>query len=380
MGSRFTFTVQLVDENGDPVGPLGSGQDAFIGVVSKTRQPIGAPDTPEDEAFEGSVETERYGLPGWLVPDSNGRFTVTVTNSDTNVRVDDPDVRVKVTLEKVPGNDLEFIDKTTPRGTVNRPPGAPPARTSWDSAYVRFSDNDPRAATATVETAPWRLWAPGQQSRHSIRMVVVDQYGDRFRNRSRSYYVTANATGDEDSFDRNSDTSVEDSSYFVLPATGLMTFGYDHEADRALVQTVAASGRVAVIEGGAVAFPPAAPEDMQPTSATGAVLWARQGTSRSRSDIPVLLGDARSNSFIVDGQGFDDATGDVSQDVYPIAFEYDDDDSFVVEGVGVTVHQFEEILISPLVGLSTLSWTGFDYFGDVDHATWRLDGLICSVP
>ena len=191
MGSRFTFTVQLVDENGDPVGPRGVEQDAFIGVVSKTRQRVGAPDTPEDEAFEGSVKTERYGLPEWLVPD---RFTVTVTNSDTNVRVDDPDVRVQVTLEKVPGNDLEFIDITTPLGTVNRPPGAPPVRTSWNSAFVRFSDNDPRAAMATVVTPSWRLWVPGQQSRHSIRMAVVDQY--LFRNPSRSYYVTASATGD----------------------------------------------------------------------------------------------------------------------------------------------------------------------------------------
>ena len=403
MGRRVTYTVQLVDENGDPVGPSGGVEYGFTGVVSKTTQRIDAatgapiednPDTFQDEAFELSVETERSGLREVIVPDSDGRFTVSATNPDPRLGIDDPDVRVKVTLEKVRGNDMTIIDMTMPTGTVSRPPGASSVGTSWDSAYVRFSDDDPRAATSAVETAPWRLWAPGRQSRHSIRMVVVDQYGDRFRNRSRSYYVTASATGDEAGFDRNSDTNVGDSSYFVLSTTGRMTFGYDHEADRPLVQTVAVSGRVAVIEGGAVSFPPTAPEDMQSTSATGTVLWARRGTSRSRSDVPVLLGDARSNSLIVDEQGFDDGSGNVPQDVYPIAYEYDDDDSFAVEGVRVTVHQFEEILISPLVGLSgpdgadaetptdnaTLSWAGFDYFGDVDHATWRLDGLICSAP
>ena len=373
MGSRVTYKVQLVDENGDPTGLWGGGEDGFVAVVSKTTQRIdtatGAPieDDPgtlQDEAFDLSVEIERSRLRGVIVPDSDGRFTVSVTNRDRHLEINDPDVRVKVTL----------------MGTVSRPPGALSVDTSWDSAYVRFSDDDPRAATATLETAPWRLWTSGRQYRHSIRMVVVDQYGDRFRNRSRSYYVTASATGDDASFERNSDTSVGDSSYFMLPTTGRMTFGYDHQADRPLVQTVAASGRVAVIEGGAVLFPPNAPEDMQPTSVTGTVLWAGRGTSRSRSDVPVLLGDARSNSLIVDEQGFDDGNGNMPQGVYPVAYEYDDDDSFAVEGVRVTVHQFEEILISPLVHLSGLSWTGFDRFGDEDHATWRLDGLICSVP
>ena len=77
--------------------------------------------------------------------------------------------------------------------------------------------------------------------------------------------------------------------------------------------------------------------------------------------------------------------------MYPIVYGYDDLDRFVVEGVRVSMDEFEEILISPLVALSgpddpdaetstdnaTLSWAGFDHARDEDHATWRLDGLVC---
>ena len=214
MGSSVTYTVQLVDEDGDPVGPPGGGEDGFIGVVSKIRQSIDSvsgapieddPDTFPDEAFESAVEIERVNLPELLVPDSGGRFTVTVTHPDRNAGVNDPDVGVRVTLEPVPGNDLKIVDITTPIGTVNRPPGASSVVTSWDSAYVRFSDDDRRAAVATLETTPWSLLEPGLPSGHSIRIVVVDQYGGAFRNSARSYYVTASATGDEEGFAMNSD-------------------------------------------------------------------------------------------------------------------------------------------------------------------------------
>ena len=140
MGSSVTYTVQFVDEDGDPVGPPGGGEDGFIGVVSKIRQNLDSvsgapieddPDTFPDEAFESAVEIERVNLPELLVPDSGGRFTVTVTRPDRNAGVNDPDVGVRVTLEPVPGNDLKIVDMATPMGTVNRPPGASSVVTSW---------------------------------------------------------------------------------------------------------------------------------------------------------------------------------------------------------------------------------------------------------
>ena len=108
----------------------------------------------------------------------------------------------------------------------------------------------------------------------------------------------------------------------------------------------------------------------------------------------MLLGDPRSNTLVIDEQGFDDGDGNVPQDVYPVAYEYDRDDNFAVEGERVTIEQFEEILNSPLVDLSgpdgpddempadnaTLIWAGFDHTGDDRNAIWRLNGLICSAP
>ena len=115
-----------------PLARRGGVEYGFTGVVSKTTQRIDAatgapiednPDTFQDEAFELSVETERSGLREVIVPDSDGRFTVSVTNPDPRLGIDDPDVRVKVTLEKVRGNDMTIIDMTMPTGTVSAPTG-----------------------------------------------------------------------------------------------------------------------------------------------------------------------------------------------------------------------------------------------------------------
>ena len=388
MGRTLTYTVQLVDSNGGPVAPFEEGEHAFTAVVVTTRQRIDAgvhieddPGTVENEALDLSTDTARLGFSRPFVPDRFGRFTVTVRNPDPTPSTDDRDVWVQLSLTPVSRSRVPIVDMTTPGGTFDRLPGQTPADASWRSAHVRFSDNEPRAATATLETSPWRLWAPSREATNTIRMVVFDQYGDRFTNRAGSYYVTASASGDDERLPVNSDPSVSDSRYFQLSARGNRTFTYEHRADRPLVQQVGVSGRVAVIEDGTATFPAGSPHDMQPTNATGTVVWAEQGDQTSGTSIRLLIGDARSDSLIL-------AHAD-NGDAYPAVYDYANDDRFFVEGTPVTKNGFEEILTSPLVDLTgpdrldaetftdnaTVSWTGYD--SPHRHATWRLNGLIC---
>ena len=326
MGRALTYTVQLVDRNGRPAAPYEEGEHAFTAIVVRTRQRIDAvsgahieddPGTAQDEAFDLSTDTDRFRLPGIYAPDRQGRFTVTVANADRSPATDDPDLRVQVTLTPASRGRLPIVDMATPAGTVDRSPGQGPADASWSSAYVRFSDNEPRAATATLETSPWRVWAPFERNTNDIRIVVIDQYGDRFANRAGSYYVTASASEDDERLPMNSDLSVADSGYFQLPVRGRMTFAYEHQADRPLVQEVSVSGRAAVIEDGTVTFPSGVPEDMQTTSATGTVVWAERGDRGAGRDLPLLIGDARGDSLIVDH-----AAGTAIEDLHPAVYSY----------------------------------------------------------
>ena len=221
MGQAVTFTVQLLDEDGDPVGPT-PGKNNFFEVKVDTFLETASTDTGQTGAegpvipflmnpsayLTGEVYESTLGPPtppepldplnvhgrddvvdvtasfptgvadldftrtrAVREPDSSGQFTVTVSYRDPTRLINNADALVQVTITPVSGNELEPRDGTMPRGQ-----GQLVAGDGVQVPDVRFSDNASIATSVDASTADYRLRAPS--NRNSISTSVLDQYGE----------------------------------------------------------------------------------------------------------------------------------------------------------------------------------------------------------
>ena len=214
MGSTLVYEIQLVDYLGSPVGPNPAGdfdsdQD-YIVTITKQRNVLAddgsaAPAQPRPTV---SVTQER--------PDDDGNIRIAITNSDSNIAINSPDVTVTVEVERAEKNNLRFVD-TTIDGTegmvkVQANVEAPPAGQDPIFARVRtigatappelFSDDLPRATSIKRTAFAWRELS--RINRNSIPVIVRDQYGNPFG--GDSIRATSDAVGSDPAFDiRSSD-------------------------------------------------------------------------------------------------------------------------------------------------------------------------------
>jgi hypothetical protein len=274
MGQDVTFTVQLVDEDGDPVGPTPGENNLFEVKVDTFRETASAETAQTDagdpvvdnspsewltgEVYENTLlppdreadppePTDPLNVHGrddvvdviasfptgdadldftrtraFREPDSSGQFTVTVSYRDPTRLINNADALVQVTITPVDGNDLEPRDGTRPIGEGQI------IENSVQAPDVRFSDNAPIATGVSASTADYRLRSPS--NRNSISTSLLDQYRALYR--GGEYQIVATDT-DHDGQDAGTaldpDTEGIDFPFpFAVSRSGRRSLGYNH--------------------------------------------------------------------------------------------------------------------------------------------------------
>ena len=456
MGERLLYTVQLVDDMGKPAAPSAGEYYGFSVTIVKHHQSVTTANVPDGTfPFAFAVPREQTRLPGVFHPDSDGRFQVPVTNPDP-LRVgptrDNADVQVQIIVSALPGNGIRLgpgptgaapgmgpnADATTGRPISAADAGnnlgmesgrhavdAAPANTGDAlrpervvSKAVRFSDNDPNAAVVSI-TPEAALKVIPETTRNSVSVSVLDQYKEAFRPPTGGYSVnvkpatvtvadlvdvTENGvttfTAPVDSGGGAIDESVVGQAV-AIRSFGRGTYGYTYGSSIPDVETINVYADVMSLI--------AAGSDLVgtrsvPTVTTSAmVFWANLGgTVRQTVDRPVFIADASQRLIAVaEVTQTDGSTPITGRDLgQPIAYEYGDEDRFVVEGEVVSFEQFEAIITSSGVSLAglngnrvgsdgtltgednaNLQWDDYRRSGisrrPTTDATWRLDNLHC---
>ena len=378
MGDTLTYTIQLLNSLGQPVGPTpGANNDYSVMIVKEREDAAG-------NGFGSAVTTFRQTTP--RSPDSSGRITITVTSPDPTpyapvaANANDPDVQVTVTIQRASLNTLPVTDMT---GGTAIPAGATgSAVTGVTASAVVFSDNAPVPDGLVATSAPWRLHSSvAGANRNSISVQVSDQYGNPYGGTDARHVIQPIDSTNSDFLVGG--VSGGDQLTYRLPATGRTAITYTHTGTSATTQTVnvelrtrevAADGTVTI--GSAVVTALGGRTDVDQNVM---VRWADRGFgtgSDSGTEI-VWVGDPGTNNIVVD----DFASIDTDP---PKAFQYGPDDIFLVEGVPVSLAQFEEVLggygtraSDPVSDLGTLTWSRYDFNRPRDSAEWRLSGLSC---
>ena len=298
MGQTVTFTVQLLDEDGDPVGPTPGENNLFEVKVDTFRETARA-DAPDAVPPAGTQQLigDAVGIPvvenspsAWLTgevyentlmppdrtgdtpepndplnvhgrddvvdviasfpddetdldftrtrafrePDSSGQFTVTVSYRDPTRLLNNADALIKVTITPVTGNDLEPRDGTRPIGHGQV------IGNSVLAPDVRFSDNAPVPGLVRATTSDYRLRSPN--NRNSISTSLVDQYRALYR--GGEYELVATDT-DHDDIDGSDPmmaaVPLEGNDFpnaFAVSRSGRRSLGYNHTGEDAERQDV----------------------------------------------------------------------------------------------------------------------------------------------
>ena len=280
MGQTVTFTVQLLDKDGNPVGPT-PGVNSYFEVVEDTYlevsdAPLPTALTPDQaqlvsdpaavvgpslgsdfgitgQVYDGSIlwrsrsidplrlhardnvvdEIAVFPISGDLdftrlrsirEPDSSGQFTVTVGYGDPVRLRNNRDALVRVTIYPIPGNTLEPREETKPMDQATIVAG-----NGVVVPDVRFSDNAPTATTVDANAEHYRIRS--LRNRNSISASVLDQYGALYR---QGDYVVEAHDDDHDGLDADGaalalDTEGNDfPDLFSVSSSGRRSLGYTH--------------------------------------------------------------------------------------------------------------------------------------------------------
>ena len=348
MGETLTYTVQLADAGGNPVGPT---PGAFHGILVTTIKTA------------GGIETFRNtNVPDEPTARGTGVIVIPITNPDKNPfgpdhRLD-PDVTVTVTITVADGNNLPLVNMIMGTATETDHDGnanTPEQVTSIAAMPEVFSDDVPTAFS--IMASPSSTYALlGPANGHTVSMTVFDQYGDLYKNSDYMLRITPGSTAGGTNTDDDTETG-------HLYNSGRRSLSYDYGGIGPTQETIAISGSADFVN-----------DVNGVTTDPVEINWANIGFNGDSvvAGRTVLHIDSPDGVFLVNIP-----TGGV--DPYPIAYFYGDDDKFVVEGVVLTYDQFQEVAGLSLEADATLSWEGFNYNRRNDNATWRLTGVICPM-
>ena len=357
MGRTLTYTIQLRNALGQPVGPIPGENNSYNVTIIKAREANAG-----DATY--TVETLRQTTPH--TPDGSGLITISITNPDPVTypvaSADDPDVQVTVIVTTAAANDLPLVARTGGTTSTDRAAaatsGTPVVRV--DPPAEVFSDNTSAVTSFTAApAAQWMLRSGlASRNRNSISVQVFDQYGDLFRGATHEVSAASTSGG--------SFPTASDANEYAVGSSGSRSFTYTLDSTVAAATTETVTLTLQLLD------------DSSPLATTQSVVvqWADRGQSSSSGGVadPVLVGDPRSNTVVVNENGAG----------APAAYEYGPDDTFFVEGDPVTLAQFEEVLGSigskatdPIASLGNLVWARYDFSRPRDGATWELTGLSC---
>ena len=372
MGQTLTYEIQLRNSRGQPIGPTPGVNHDYLVTIVMTAEASGTADTGTSRTYN----RETFRRTTTHSPDGTGKITIPINYPDPTpyaaVAANANDSDVQVSIEVVPvdtdaATRLPLIDRTggesfdvATGGTALDPvpaTGAGVLRVAPPDEV--FSDNASAASSFTASSTPWRLRSGlATRNRNTISVQVFDQYGGLYRSATHEVSAASSAAG--------SFPTTDDANEYAVGSSGgrSITYTLDSTVTAATTETVTLTLQL-LDDSGALS-----------TTQPVVVQWADRGESSSSGTTadPVLVGDPRSNVVVVD----EDSGG------APAAYEYGPDDDFFVEGVKVTLAQFEEVLGSfgtkatdPIASLGNLVWARFDFSRPRDGATWELTGLGC---
>ena len=382
MGQTLTYTLQLVDSRGNPVGPNPGADHSFT--VTTVTAASGATDITAGEAATVPAALAGIGgatllshIPATMVPDRSGKITIPVRVPDPNpapIYTDGNNVEhnnaaavhVAVRVQRGTNNTLALVDMTTNGGTSYRADATSPV-TAIDADGEVFEDNTSGADSVKATSAGLRLFVPGGVNRNSVVVTVLDQYGNPYRGSG----VYARVTPD------SGDDPIPGA---VVGGTASISYTYGGGVGSQTIEAIAlfdaATGGDAInrVTDDTVAIVVADAD--RPV-----VHWARRGITASSTAADTLtsinLIDVAGSQIVV--------TETVATVAGPSAYLFGDDDTFMVEGTAVTMAQFQEILKvasdpgdSRISAATTLAWSGLNFNRPNDRATWTLSGLTCS--
>ncbi len=336
--------------------------------------------TAADALFQTPVDAGVF-------PNAAGEFTITLTHPDPRASIDNTDVAVRFTLTPfTAGNDL--VDGNLVKSVVadGNYVGVTAVAGVGDvaSGYVIFSDDRPDPHKVTGSSLPYRIIS-GSRTGNSVSVKVVDQYGDPMRSVKISVSSNLdrlNPDNDEVTYPEQVDITVQEGENnadgtgtdtdtvgtFPTRRSGNYRLGYYYTGTAAKTEKITPESieirgddpDTANVETNAVIR---AREEGDPVD----VYWAKVGTIRSSPGVPLLVGDVANRTIVA---GSSDA---------PMAYFYDEYDSFIVSNVGATFEMFEEALrLSIDAGdeceADTVMWRNYRFSrpGSVSRTIWEL--------
>jgi len=400
------------DSDAETTSGTASGDPADATEVKFTNAPGDWDHVQADGTTEVTASAARpFNTPVDTVvwPNGDGEYTITLTNPDLNAAMDSTDVGVRFTLTPfIAANDLisrNLVDEIEAKGNYVGKADDVAAAGGVDvaSGHVIFSDDasDPHAVSG--ETAQYRIIS-GSASGNSVTVSVVDQYGDGMRNVQISVSSDlddATTAADEVTYpeevdvtvqsgENNADGSGSDSDTvgtFGTRRNGTYRIGYTYTGSDA--QTEAITPQSVVVTGDNPATPDTVETDFelraQELGSAVNVYWTKVGNNAASvnsggtpaDSVQILVSDVASRTIVVD-DGADDGDN-------PSAYFYDEDDTFIVAGVGATFEMFEEALSATYkdngIYAARVEWDNYVTTrpGRVNRTIWNLT-LSCTDP
>ena len=403
MGETVSFTVQIRTADDDPIGPDRSGNAYHV----RIQKFFVAPATNDgDSGFTGydNLDTTTFGgvAPGvafhtpfdsLMFPNSDGEFTISLTNADTATDRDDPDVGVRFSLTSFSGNDVVDMNLLPDiQADANHASVVGGSAIGWSV----FSDDAAEARSVGGEsTASYRIIRPGSTA-NSVTVTVTDQYGDGYRNAGitvSSGLDNAAPLDDAARYPEEVDITLQEGEdgdndgnagddfvgTFNTRRNGTYRIGYNYTGEDPAVEEITPS--VAAISDDSETTEVDESADAIPGDPV-TVYWASTGIAiKSQPDgdgdatlVDVLVADVRSRAIVVDDS-------EAGGDVVPKVYYYDEEDTFVVGGTGATFEMWEEALSATLddndAAPAQVQWESYEFNRPRDRAVWELT-LTCS--
>ena len=249
MGSAVVYEIQLVDSMGRPVGPNPTGNQAYT-VTIQTR------DADATAVTIKSVQTR--------TPNSDGNIRIVVTNPDSVIGIDNPDVEVSVMVVRSAGigagsaNTLRFVDTTGAGDTgtagfetdgvllaeaagAGTGPDGERRFIGAQAPVVTFSDDMSESFGYRTSFEAGRLLS--SRNRNSLTLTALDQYGNTYRGGA-SYNVLSaveDPDGSEGLLSKFQGSDVDgQSGSLTSDSSGRIYFNYNYHASVGVRETVTA--------------------------------------------------------------------------------------------------------------------------------------------
>ena len=375
-----------------------------------------------------------------VFPNSDGELLVTLTNPDLNSAPDGNDVDVAVRFTLTPftrGNDLitgNLIDEIEAKGNYVAKADDVVAAGGVDvaSGHVIFSDDASDPHSVSGESAGSYQIVSGRTG-NSVTVTVLDQYGDGMRNveinvesdldgspggpsetpaapgndddevtypeevddtvQASEDTIMDGADGpDDDTLDNEPNPGQDNDDLegtFKTRRNGSYRIGYTYTGDSAQTEEITPDSVQILGDNPDTAdvvetdFELIAQEEGSAVS----VYWAKVGNSvksvttadGDAAMVPVLVRDVANRTIVAN-----EPTAETDTD-NPMAYFYDEDDTFIIAGVGATFEMFEEALSATFkddgIYVDMVQWENYvsSRPGRVSRTIWEVS-LSCTNP